>query len=52
MRRDPADDFDILPCWTIIRSEGMYFIGWIRIHISPSAEFRLWPKAAATPTRT
>jgi hypothetical protein len=25
----------------------MYFIGWIRIHISPSADFRLWPKAAA-----
>jgi hypothetical protein len=30
---------------TIIHSEGMYFIGRIPIHISPSADFRLWPKA-------
>jgi hypothetical protein len=46
MRRDPAEVFDILPCWTIIDSEGMYLIGWIRIHFSSSADFRR-PKAAA-----
>jgi hypothetical protein len=43
MRRDPAQDFDHLPYRIIIHSEGMYFIGWIRIHTSPSADFRLWP---------
>jgi hypothetical protein len=46
MRRDPAQDFDHLPYRTIIHSEGVYFIGWIRIHTSPSADFRLWPTFA------
>ena len=30
MRRDPAEDLQILPYRIIIHSEGMYFIGWIR----------------------
>jgi hypothetical protein len=46
MRRDPAEDFDILPYRIIIHSEGMYFISRIRIHISRSANFRLWPLGA------
>jgi len=46
MRRNPAEDFDILPYRIIIHSEGLYFIGWIRIHISPTADMRLWPKAS------
>jgi hypothetical protein len=38
MRRDAAEDFDILSYRIIIHFEGMYFIDWIRIHISSSAE--------------
>jgi hypothetical protein len=34
MRRDPAGDFDVLLYRIVIRAEGMYFIGQIRIHIS------------------
>jgi hypothetical protein len=34
MRRDTAEDFGILPYRTVICSEDMYIIDWIRIHIS------------------
>jgi hypothetical protein len=39
----------IMHCQKVIHSEGTYFTGSIRVHISAGADFRLWHIAAAPP---